>query len=59
VKFVPNKPIETSVPTVVVDAGLAVGRHRFRLVVENRRGQRSRPAEVIVTITPSTAPPDT
>jgi hypothetical protein len=46
-----NQPIggETRGPAVVVDAGLPRGRHRFRLEVVNARGQRGRPAEVIVT----------
>lgn len=35
---------------VVVDAGLAVGPHVFRLVVVNAQGQRSAPVEVTVTV---------
>jgi hypothetical protein len=35
---------------VVVDAGLPIGSHRFRLEVENARGQRSQPVEVVVTV---------
>ena len=46
----PNKPFESSKPTIVIDAGLPVGDHRFQLVVVNDRGQRSQPVEVIVTI---------
>jgi hypothetical protein len=49
-KFTPNKPIETKDSTITVDRGLSVGSHRFRLVVENDRGQRSRPAEVVVKV---------
>jgi hypothetical protein len=37
-------------PTVVVDAGLAVGDHRFRLVVVNTRGVESQPVEVTVSV---------
>jgi hypothetical protein len=48
--FEPNQPVETLRPTAVVDAGLPRGRHRFRLVVVNARGQKSRPSEVIVTV---------
>jgi hypothetical protein len=50
VKFVPNQPIATAEPRVLVDAGLPAGRHRFRLEVENERGQRSLPTEVTVLI---------
>jgi hypothetical protein len=49
-KFVPNVPVETKTPTVVVDPGLRPGAHRFRLVVENKRGLQSKPAEVVVTV---------
>lgn len=49
-------PVETTGPTLVVDA-LPVGKHRIELVVVNRRGQRSRPVEVVVTITPARRPP--
>ena len=48
--FTPNKPVETNEAKIVVDPGLPAGRHRFQLVVVNRRGQRSRPTEVVVTI---------
>jgi hypothetical protein len=49
-KFEPNKPQITEGPTITVDAGLPVGRHRFQLVVEDDAGQRSAPAETVVTI---------
>ena len=45
-----NKPVTTNVPTVVVDAGLPVGRQRFRLVVVDNAGNPSRADEVVVTI---------
>jgi len=50
VKFSANKPVETTNPTVVVDSGLPVGSHRFRLVVVTRDGRSSQPTEVVVTI---------
>lgn len=50
-KFRPNEPVATREARVVVDAGLPVGRHRFQLVVINERGQRSKPAEIVVQVT--------
>ena len=50
-RFQRNAPIETTQPTVVVDAGLPPGIHRFQLVVVDGAGNRSRPAEVVVRIT--------
>jgi hypothetical protein len=49
-RFVPNQPIETKTPTVLVDPGLAIGSHRFRLEVENAAGVRSAPVDAVVTI---------
>jgi hypothetical protein len=49
-RFVVNTPIATPAPTVTVDAGLPVGRHRFRLEVIDTAGLRSRPDETIVEI---------
>lgn len=49
-RFETNRPIETAQSTIVVDAGLAPGEHRFQLVVVDSSGNRSRPAELIVTI---------
>jgi len=43
----------TASPLLVVDAGLAPGRYRFRLVVEAEGGRRSRPAEVVVSVLPA------
>lgn len=49
-RFEPNKPIETTSPRVVVDAGLDPGAHRFQLVVVDTSGLRSQPTEVTVTV---------
>ena len=49
-KFEPNKPFESTKPTVVVDRGLPPGDYTFQLVVFNAAGQRSKPMRVIVTI---------
>ncbi|MBC7823498.1 MAG: hypothetical protein H7126_06410 [Candidatus Parcubacteria bacterium] len=51
--FEPQKPIVTATPIVVVDAGLAPGRYRFQLVVEDDTGNQSQPTEQIVVINPS------
>jgi hypothetical protein len=49
--FAVNTPITTREPTVTVDAGLPVGRHRFRLEVIDTAGLRStRPDEAVVEI---------
>lgn len=50
--FEPQKPIVTQQPIVVVDAGLAPGRYRFQLVVQDNAGNRSLPTEQIVVINP-------
>lgn len=56
-KFAVGKPITTTASGVVVDAGLAVGFHRFRLNVADTGGNLSRPAEVVVEVRrPSTTP---
>lgn len=49
-RFVVNEPIRTAEPTVVVDAGLPVGEHRFQLVVTDSSGNSSRPDVVTVQI---------
>jgi hypothetical protein len=49
-RFVPNRPVVTTTPTVVVDGGLPIGSYRFRLVVVNAAGRQSQPGEVVVTI---------
>src|SRR5262245_55051882 len=49
-RFVLNQMIETAEPTIAVDPGLPLGRHRFQLVVIDAAGRRSRPVEAIVEI---------
>lgn len=50
--FEPQKPVVPTTAIVVVDAGLAPGRYRFQLVVEDDAGNQSRPTEQIVVINP-------
>jgi len=50
-EFIPNKPIETKTPKVVVDAGLKPGRYQFQLVVVDDQGNSSKPSSIIVEIT--------
>ncbi len=57
VKFILNKTIRTTTPTIEVDGTLAVGVHRFQLVVENERGQRSKPAVITITVVRSSVSP--
>jgi hypothetical protein len=49
-KFVIGKPQTTDVPAISVDAGLAVGFHRFRLLVVDDQGNQSKPDEVVVEV---------
>ena len=49
-RFVVGTPQVTREPTIVVDAGLPVGRHRFRLEVLDSTGLRSRPDDAIVDV---------
>ena len=49
-KFRPGEPIETEEPRISVDNRLAVGKHRFQLVVENDRGERSDPVVLFVEV---------
>jgi hypothetical protein len=50
-RFEINRPITTREATVTVDAGLAAGRHRFRLDVIDAQGRRSQtPGEAIVEV---------
>ena len=58
-KFVPNVAVSTSAQTIVVDAGLAAGTHRFQLVVFNARGQASKPQTFDVVIMPTIVVPVT
>lgn len=55
-RFVPGRPVVTEEPVVEVE-DLPVGRHRFRLVVVNDQGVRSRPAEVVVEVVPGIPTP--
>jgi len=59
--FVRGRPVETAQPMVLVDAGLAVGTHRFQLVVVSNDGRRSAPqlVDVVITQRPVTRPPVT
>jgi hypothetical protein len=50
-RFLPNRPITSGEPTIVVDAGLPAGRHRFRLEVIDSAGLRSTPSDAVVTVT--------
>jgi hypothetical protein len=49
-RFVAGTPQITREPTIVVDAGLPIGRHRFRLEVIDAAGRRSAPDEAIVEV---------
>ena len=49
-RFEVRTPITTRDPTITVDAGLAIGRHRFRLEVIDGDGHRSAPDEVVVEV---------
>ena len=53
-KFRINQPVTTTVPQVIVDAGLPPGQHRFQLVVQDDTGNASAPDIVVVTIVPNT-----
>lgn len=45
-----GEPVTTETAAVVVDAGLRVGFHRFRLVVVDDAGQTSQPDEALVQV---------
>lgn len=49
-RFAINQTQVTREPSVVVDAGLRPGLHRFRLVVSDDAGNASRPDEVVVQV---------
>lgn len=53
--FSVGKPQSTSKPAITVDAGLAAGFHRFRLVVLNEAGKPSQPDELVVRVLASPA----
>ena len=48
--LVPNKPLEQREPVLVVQNSLALGVHRFSLVVVNDRGAESEPSVFNVTV---------
>lgn len=48
--FTVGAPVTTELASVTVDAGLAVGDHRFRLEVVDSVGNVSKPAEAMVRI---------
>jgi hypothetical protein len=49
-RFAIDEPITTRLPTIAVDEGLPIGRHRFRLLVVDVEGRRSDPHDAIVEI---------
>jgi hypothetical protein len=49
-------PVVTEAPSIVVDAGLSVGQHRFQLEVVIDSGQKSQPVTAVVQVQSSTAP---
>jgi len=49
-RFAINTPITTREPTVTVDAGLPIGRHRFRLEVIGAQRRPSTPNDAIVEV---------
>jgi hypothetical protein len=48
--FVIGQPVTTAQSSVVVDAGLKPGFHRFQLVVVDDGGQASKPDEAVVEV---------
>ncbi len=54
--FVVGEPQRTNQAFVVVDAGLKPGRYRFQLEVFDSAGNRSQPAQLIVTVAAAAAP---
>jgi hypothetical protein len=51
-QFKPGVPVTTTTPTVTVDPPLAAGKHLFRLVVVDDKGQQSDPAEQAIIVRP-------
>ena len=49
-QFAVGKPVPTKEPSVVVDAGLAIGAHRFQLEVVTADGRRSAPVQSTVSV---------
>lgn len=48
--FSVGQRITTTTPSIVVDAGLSMGAHRFQLEVIDGAGNRSRPDVAVVTV---------
>lgn len=48
--FQVKRTVTTKKPIIKVNAGLPAGSHRFQLVVEDSRGNRSEPSQVVVNI---------
>lgn len=59
VAFTVGKPVTTDTPEVEVDAGLAVGSHRFQLMVVDDSDLRSKPDEIVVLVRGRIVPPVT
>ncbi len=57
-QFAVGKPIATDAASIAVDAGLAVGSHRFSLVVLDSAGLRSRVADEVVVLVQRLVVPD-
>jgi hypothetical protein len=59
-EFKPNVPVPSNGPvievTVPAASPLPVGRHTFRLEVEDDSGNKSKPDEVVVIVVDQTAP---
>jgi hypothetical protein len=45
-----NRPFETREPVITIDQKVPLGRYTLQLVVENRRGQRSKPVLHVLTV---------
>jgi hypothetical protein len=59
-EFVVNQDVKTDVPnvevTITANTALAIGRHRFRLIVVDDSGNTSLPDEVDVIVADQSAP---
>ena len=55
--LVPNRPVRTDEPLLLVENRLEPGTHLFRLVVVNDAGVESAPVEREVTVLPRTIVP--
>lgn len=45
-----NKPFDTREPNIVVENALAIGRHRFALIVVDDQGNESAPVQHVVEV---------